>query len=141
MRLPSSINGRLARAALAALVATLPASPALAFGTVAEQAVILGAIDSLPKGLKPFYRDHRIELPTLSPEAEPRERAPPHFGLPLAGLYRVSLPRGSDGIRSPAPPLRPAKRTSPPHGRLWRVNWPRRYSRPFSRSHWLPVFR
>lgn len=69
-------RGRFVLAGLVALLAVAEAPTAQAFGTVAEQAVILGAIESLPKGLRPFYKDHRLELPTLSPEAEPRERGP-----------------------------------------------------------------
>jgi hypothetical protein len=46
-------------------------SPALAWGPVAHQAVLVKAIDTLPGGLKTFYRNHRLELPSLSPDAEP----------------------------------------------------------------------
>jgi len=50
--------------------------PALAFGPAAEQAVLLQAIETLPKQLKPFYKEHRLEIPSLSPEATPPERGP-----------------------------------------------------------------
>src|SRR5213593_3585720 len=56
---------------LAALTAAsiLAAAPARAWGPVAHQSVNAHAIDTLPKGLKPFYKNHRLEMPSLSPEA------------------------------------------------------------------------
>jgi hypothetical protein len=55
----------------AALAATLvvAAPEARAWGPVAHQAVNAHALDTLPKGLKPFYKAHRLEMPSLSPEA------------------------------------------------------------------------
>jgi hypothetical protein len=50
--------------------------PVEAFGSTAEQAVLLHAIEVLPKQLKPFYKEHRLEIPSLSPEATPAERSP-----------------------------------------------------------------
>lgn len=55
-------------AALAAAIA-LVGGPARAWGPIAHQAVNANAIDTLPKGLKPFYKNHRLEMPSLSPEA------------------------------------------------------------------------
>jgi hypothetical protein len=55
-------------AALAATV-VLAGPEARAWGPVAHQAVNDNAIDTLPKGLKPFYKAHRLEMPSLSPEA------------------------------------------------------------------------
>jgi hypothetical protein len=46
---------------------------AAAWGPTVHQAVNLRAIDTLPKGLKPFYKNHRFELPSLSPEATPTD--------------------------------------------------------------------
>jgi hypothetical protein len=74
-----SVGIALARAGMSlALVATiaLRAVPVDAFGTSAEQAVLLQAIETLPKQLKPFYKEHRLEMPTLSPEATATERSP-----------------------------------------------------------------
>jgi hypothetical protein len=51
-------------------------APVAAFGTSAEQLVLLRAIETLPKQLKTFYKDHRLEMPTLSPEATTPERGP-----------------------------------------------------------------
>jgi len=41
---------------------------ALAWGPVAHQAITAKAIDTLPGGLKDFYKGHRFEMPTLSLE-------------------------------------------------------------------------
>jgi hypothetical protein len=61
--------------ALAAAMA-LRTVPVRAFGSSAEQAVLLQAIEVLPKPLKLFYKEHRIEMPSLSPEATATERGP-----------------------------------------------------------------
>jgi hypothetical protein len=50
--------------------------PVAAFGPAAEQAVLLQAIEALPKNLKTFYKEHRLEMPSLSPEATAPERDP-----------------------------------------------------------------
>ncbi len=49
----------------------LVAGPASAWGPVAHQAVLVRAIDTLPGGLKPFYKNHRLEIPTLAVDAPP----------------------------------------------------------------------
>jgi hypothetical protein len=55
----------------ATAVALLAVStPAQAWGPVVHQEVTSEAIDTLPKGLKPFYKDHRLELPSLSVEPD-----------------------------------------------------------------------
>jgi len=41
-----------------------------AWGPVVHQEVTSEAIDTLPRGLKPFYKDHRLELPSLSVEPD-----------------------------------------------------------------------
>lgn len=46
------------------------AGEALAWGPSVHEAVTLRAIETLPKGLKPFYKNHRLEMPSLSPEGE-----------------------------------------------------------------------
>lgn len=60
---------KLARLAALATAVALPGGEARAWGPVAHQAVNSHAIDTLPGGLKPFYKNHRLELPSLSPEA------------------------------------------------------------------------
>ena len=52
---------------------------ARAWGPAAQQAVVAKAIDTLPKGLKPFYKAHRLEMPSLAlepsfPEDSPERR-------------------------------------------------------------------
>lgn len=52
---------------------------AWAWGPAAQQAVVSRAIDTLPKGLKPFYKAHRLEMPSLAlepsfPEDSPERR-------------------------------------------------------------------
>ncbi len=64
------------RVLASAVLLTLAASSAGAFGPAAHQAVTRGAIDALPKGLKPFYKAHRLEIPSLSLEAEWAEEGP-----------------------------------------------------------------
>ena len=38
-----------------------------------HQEILARAIDTLPSGLKPFYKSHKIELPSLAPDATPTE--------------------------------------------------------------------
>jgi len=62
----------------AALLLLLPAAPARAWSTTVHQAVTAKAIDTLPKPLKAFYEAHKLEMPSLAPDAE----------LPAEGLER-----------------------------------------------------
>lgn len=57
------------------ITSTLGAAPLEAWGPVVHQVVTLEAIDTLPKGLKSFYKDHRLELPTLALEFEEEVQA------------------------------------------------------------------
>lgn len=67
----------LARGArLLVALGVLGAVPAWGWGPVAQRAVAGKAIDTLPKGLREFYRDHRYELPTLALEGKPPEETP-----------------------------------------------------------------
>jgi hypothetical protein len=54
----------------------LSAGPAAAWGLAAHQAVTGRAIDTLPKGLKEYYKAHRLEMPTLSLEATAGDEGP-----------------------------------------------------------------
>jgi hypothetical protein len=67
--------GQRSRVAAGVLASLLP-SPAGAWGPVAHQAAVSKAIDTLPGGLKPFYKNHRLEMPTLSLEATLPEEGP-----------------------------------------------------------------
>lgn len=57
---------------LLALVAPLllAATPTQAWGPSVHQEVTSKAIDTLPAPLKTFFKTHRLEIPSLSPEAE-----------------------------------------------------------------------
>jgi hypothetical protein len=67
---------RAARALLVTGALALTAAPAAAWGLAAHQAVTARAIDTLPKGLKEYYKAHRLEMPTLSLEATATEDGP-----------------------------------------------------------------
>ena len=57
--------------ATAGLLLAGGASPARAWGPIVHQRVTSEAIDTLPKGLKPFYKAHRLEVPSLAVDAPP----------------------------------------------------------------------
>jgi hypothetical protein len=63
------------RAGLSLTLAAL-APAALAWGPATHQLVTTRALDTLPKQLKPFYKAHRYELPSLQLEAVVPEDAP-----------------------------------------------------------------
>jgi len=66
------------RGVLALSLASLAvsAAPAAAWGLAAHQAVTARAIDTLPKGMKEYYKAHRLEMPTLSLEAVASDEGP-----------------------------------------------------------------
>jgi hypothetical protein len=61
------------RLLLALALVALGASPARAWGPLIHQRVTSEAIDTLPKGLKPFYKAHRLEMPSLAVDTPPPE--------------------------------------------------------------------
>ena len=69
-----SANGTVGRWAVVAawtcLGVVCAAGRAQAWGPSVHQEVASEAIDTLPKGLKSFYKDHRLELPSLSVEPD-----------------------------------------------------------------------
>jgi hypothetical protein len=71
-----SRGGLLRAFAAFALLAFLPVGEASAWGPIAHQAVTTKAISTLPKGLEPFYKAHRLELPTLAADAQALEEGP-----------------------------------------------------------------
>lgn len=91
------------RSRLVAPVASLllAALPAHAWGPSVHQEVTSKAIDTLPAPLKAFYKAHRLEIPSLSPEAE----ATPEDGSHRFGLDRLlpfpfaDLPRREDAFK------------------------------------------
>src|ERR1043165_6061398 len=48
--------------AVLALIASMPSSPAFAWGTAAHRHIMARAIDLLPPELKPFFVQHRDEM-------------------------------------------------------------------------------
>jgi hypothetical protein len=89
------------RRALSVLGLLLLASPAAAWGPIGEQLVISRAIDTLPKPLNKFYKDHRLEMPTLAPDSKPEPRAPDHrFEVDrLLAFPFLDLPRTEQGLK------------------------------------------
>jgi hypothetical protein len=67
---------------LAAVVVALaawacaPDAPALAWGPGAHARITEEAIETLPKGMKAYYKTHKLEIPSLSAEATNAEDAP-----------------------------------------------------------------
>jgi hypothetical protein len=90
--------------------------PVAAFGSDAEQAVLLQAIETLPKQLKPFYKEHRLEMPTLSPEATAAERGPDRrFAIDrLMPFPFTDLPRSEAEMK---------KRFGDPGAEIGRLPW------------------
>lgn len=74
-------RGRAAVLLAAAGVLSVPGA-VHAWGPVVHQEVVSKAIETLPKGLKPFYKDHRLELPSLSVEPDiPEEGRERRFAI------------------------------------------------------------
>jgi hypothetical protein len=59
------------RLLIAVALVVVGASPARAWGPLIHQRVTSEAIETLPKGLKPFYKAHRLEMPSLAIDSEP----------------------------------------------------------------------
>jgi len=74
-RTPSRPAARLLALTLA-VGACVPAAPALAWGPGAHARITAEAIETLPKGMKAYYKAHKLEIPSLSPEATLSEDAP-----------------------------------------------------------------
>jgi len=66
-------GSRIGRLVVATAVVVLGAAPARAWGPLVHQRVTAEAIDTLPKGLKPFYKSHRLEIPSLALDTPPPE--------------------------------------------------------------------
>jgi hypothetical protein len=74
-RTPSSLAVLAGGVAAAVMACGLPA-PVLAWGPGAHARITTEAIETLPKGLKPYYKAHRLEIPSLSAEGSTAEDAP-----------------------------------------------------------------
>lgn len=90
--------------AVAAMACAIPA-PALAWGPGAHARITSEAIDTLPKGLKPYYKAHRLEIPSLSPEGSTAEDAPERrFAADrLVPFPFTDLPRTEAGLQQRFP--------------------------------------
>jgi len=90
------------RVLVPAALFTVMASSAGAFGPAAHQAVTRAAIETLPKGLKPFYKAHRLEIPSLSLDAEWAEEGPERrFPVDrLLGFPFTDLPRSESATKA-----------------------------------------
>ena len=101
-RLGSRPAGR--RAALVLMLTALlgTTAPVAAWGPVAHQFVTSKAIDTLPKDLKKFYKDHRYELASLSLEASfPEEGIERRFAVDrLLPFPFEELPRSETALAS-----------------------------------------
>ena len=64
------------RVAAGVLLGSVLASPVMAWGPIVHPLVVRGAIDALPKQMKGFYKDHRLEIPSLALEPSVPERGP-----------------------------------------------------------------
>jgi hypothetical protein len=89
----------------AALLAWGWAAPASAWGPVAHQAVNTKAIDTLPKGMKDFYKNHRLEMPSLSLEATfPDEGPDRRFAVDrLLAFPFPELPHTEESLKAKYP--------------------------------------
>ena len=81
------------------------ASDAEAWGPTTHQRITTEAIDTLPKGLKAFYKAHRLELPSLGLEATSTDDAPERrFQVDrLLPFPFVDLPRAEDAFKTRVP--------------------------------------
>jgi hypothetical protein len=70
---PAAAGGPIRTLFVLTAVFAFSASTARAWGPLVHQRVTSEAIDTLPKGLKPFYKAHRLEIPSLALDAPPPE--------------------------------------------------------------------
>ena len=79
----------------------LLASPAAAWGPIGERLVIIKAIDCLPKPINKFYKDHELEMPSLTPEGNSGPRDPERrFEVDrLLPFPFIDLPRTEKGLQ------------------------------------------
>jgi len=88
---------------LAGLVLLAAPRAAVAWGEPVHRAVTGRAIDTLPKGLKPFYKAHRYEMPALSVEPAPTEEEGPERRFAVDRLLPfpfTDLPRSEEALKS-----------------------------------------
>jgi hypothetical protein len=100
----------LAHATAAALLVASTSGEARAWGPTTHQRITSEAIDTLPKGLKAFYKAHRLELPSLGLEATATEDGPERrFQVDrLLPFPFVDLPRAEEAFKTRFPDAPPA---------------------------------
>lgn len=77
--------------------------PVWAWGPVVHQVVTDKAIETLPKELRKFYKEHRFEMPTLAPDAEPATEEGPERRFAVDRLMAfpfADLPRSEAQIEA-----------------------------------------
>jgi hypothetical protein len=102
------MNSRLvSRLFLLLVFALLPVS-SFAWSDTVYRLVLRKAIDTLPKGEKKFFEDHKYELPSLTPDEDPPVRPEGRrFAVDLLGSFPFSdIPRDEAGIKAKADPAR-----------------------------------
>ena len=89
-------------AAVAAAQPTPADRPRAAVVEIALVKVVAGAIDSLPKQLKPFYKAHRVEMPSQALEPEFASRTPERRFLVdrLLPFPFAELPRSETALKA-----------------------------------------
>lgn len=75
-RTSSTLSAAQVVAVVVAAGACAPGTPALAWGPGAHARITSEAIETLPKGMKSYYKAHKLEIPSLSAEATNAEDAP-----------------------------------------------------------------
>lgn len=97
----------LSRFLLLLTIALLPV-PSFAWSDTVYRLVLRKAIDTLPKGEKKFFEDHKYELPSLTPDEDPPARPDGRrFAVDLLGSFPFAdIPRDESGIKAKADPAR-----------------------------------
>ena len=93
------------RLGLVCVLVLLPGS-SFAWSDAVYRLVIRKAIDTLPKGEKKFFEDHRFEMPSLIPDEDPPVRPEGRrFAIDLLGAFPFSdLPRDEAGVKAKTDP-------------------------------------
>lgn len=99
VRRAGGLRGGVGVCLTAALLASAP--EAWAWGPAVHRLTTSEAVDTLPKDLKRFYRQHRYQIPALSLEAEfPEEGPDRRFAADrLLGFPFSDLPRSEEALR------------------------------------------
>jgi hypothetical protein len=87
------------------LLLAAAARPAWAWGELAHRRVTTEALETLPRGLKAFYKDHRLEIPSLGLEPTAPEDTPERrFALDaLAAFPFADIPRTEAALKARHP--------------------------------------